>query len=202
MHSHFTCLFPQVLPLPPQTIATTAVESLPFECVLIGLGCGVMGQYSLLEHARTSADLVASCGDLKLLGKREFKQLLKWRQRMSDYLKKLDEEEDEEGDEEETEGPGESSRGAADAEVDSEQEEVDLEEEMVRMEQRLYASEKSARRKERQKEIKRFERLGSYVCGCTALYESACACVCCLKGMQSQPLSLITDQKYPRTAPR
>eukprot|EP01112_Ceratiomyxa_fruticulosa_P013162 TRINITY_DN3682_c0_g2_i1.p1 TRINITY_DN3682_c0_g2~~TRINITY_DN3682_c0_g2_i1.p1 ORF type:complete len:874 (-),score=260.74 TRINITY_DN3682_c0_g2_i1:28-2649(-) len=94
----------------------------------------------LLKHPKTTPELLAACDDLKVLGKKDFKLLLKWRERMLEFIENKN-------------NPIGAKEEEEPAELNSEEEEEKLTEELNELNKRRLQKQK--RQKKRANELKR-----------------------------------------------
>eukprot|EP00741_Cyanophora_paradoxa_P019843 tig00000217_g19151.t1 len=105
--------------------------------------------HEILSHPATSEDIKVYCSDLKVLGKKEFKEILKWRLQVREHMH-AQQTQEESGGESTSEGTGDEEE-AADS---PENEEAKLATELREMKRRLAAKQKAAKRKEQEKKSK------------------------------------------------
>ncbi|CAM9476302.1 unnamed protein product [Ectocarpus sp. 6 AP-2014] len=100
------------------------------------------------DHRATTGEIQHLCSDLRVLGKGDFRHLIKWRLRMVKYLeelKALEGESGEEGDEE-----GEEEGDAAEVPMTEEEKEEEVQAEIRALQLKALAQRKRVRKKERE----------------------------------------------------
>ncbi len=97
-----------------------------------------------LEHPGTDSEVREALTDLKLLGKAEFKMLLKWRLEMREFLAEGD------GGDDEEEGEGAGSEGKARKRATREETEDDIQKEIEELKLKKLRKQKREKKKERE----------------------------------------------------
>lgn len=103
-----------------------------------------------VELERTSEEIRLCCNDLKVLGRKEFKSLLRWRLKIRDRFKKAAEQADAEA----AVADGESAPGEAVVEVVPMDEEMRVQEEMQKIKDQADSKRKKEKRKENERKTK------------------------------------------------
>ena len=108
-----------------------------------------------VELERTSLEVRLCCNDLKVLGRKEFKSLLRWRLKIRDRLKKAADQADAEA----AAAAGEPAAGEEVAEVVPMDEEMRIQEEMQKIRDQADSKKKKEKRRENERKTKEIVRM-------------------------------------------